>query len=66
MVFGSFETSSRDWLDKNRSGSYRSAIPLKRFGRPDEAAQLALSLASDETKFITGQDVAIDRGEVMR
>jgi 3-oxoacyl-[acyl-carrier protein] reductase len=65
MVFGSIETSWVDWLDKEQKQSYRAAIPMKRFGRPEDAAQLALFLASDESSFITGQLVVIDGGEAL-
>ena len=65
MVFGSFETTWVDWLTQEQVKSYKSAIPLGRFGRPREAANLALFLASDESSFITGQTVIIDGGEVL-
>lgn len=64
MVFGSFETTWVDWLDKKRLDYYRSGIPLKRLGHPLDAAELALFLASDESSFITGQSIVIDGGEV--
>ena len=66
MAFGSFATSWVDWLDKDQKDSYRKAIPLGRFGRPREAAELALFMASDEASFITGQVVVIDGGEALR
>ena len=66
MAFGSFETTWVDWLGKDLRDSYRKAIPLGRFGRPREAANLALFLASDEASFITGQVVVIDGGEALR
>ncbi|UCG34743.1 MAG: 3-oxoacyl-ACP reductase FabG [Candidatus Omnitrophota bacterium] len=37
-------------------------IPLGRFGRPQEVAKLAVFLASDEAKYITGQVITIDGG----
>jgi 3-oxoacyl-[acyl-carrier protein] reductase len=64
MVFGSFETGWVDWLDRREADSYRAAIPMRRFGKPSEAANLALFLASDESSFITGQTIVIDGGEV--
>ena len=66
MVFGSFETNWLEWLDKKQVNSYRSAIPLRKFGKPADAARLALFLASDESGFITGQAIIADGGEVMR
>ncbi len=66
MAFGSFETTWVDWLDKDQASSYKAAIPLGRFGKPAEAATLALFLASDESSFITGQTIVIDGGEAIR
>ena len=39
-----------------------AANPVKRVGRPEEIADLALFLASDESSFITGTEIAIDGG----
>jgi NAD(P)-dependent dehydrogenase (short-subunit alcohol dehydrogenase family) len=36
--------------------------PIGRMGRPDEIAQLALYLCSDEASFITGAAYPIDGG----
>jgi len=66
MAFGSFETTWVDWLDSKQREAYRRAIPMGRFGRPTEAANLALFLASDESSFITGQVLVIDGGEALR
>ncbi|WP_189047094.1 SDR family NAD(P)-dependent oxidoreductase [Aliidongia dinghuensis] len=37
-------------------------VPLGRFGQPEEVAALAVYLASDEARFITGAEFAIDGG----
>ena len=66
MAFGSMETAWVDWLTARQARSHRAAIPLGRFGKPSEAASLALFLASDESSFITGQVVALDGGEAIR
>ena len=39
---------------------FEGMIPLGRYGTPDEVAQLALFLASDESRFISGGVYAID------
>lgn len=66
MAFGSISTTWVDWLGREQAESYRSAIPLGRFGRPSEAADLALFLAGPESSFITGQVVVLDGGEAIR
>lgn len=36
--------------------------PIGRMGKPEEVANLALYLCSDEAAFITGTDIPIDGG----
>lgn len=40
----------------------KSVIPMKRYGKPTEIAEAVLWLASDNTKFITGQTITLDGG----
>jgi NAD(P)-dependent dehydrogenase (short-subunit alcohol dehydrogenase family) len=47
---------------EQRLGSFMQAIPLGRFCRPEEVAQLALFLASDRSSFLTGVAIPIDGG----
>lgn len=36
--------------------------PLRRFGSPEDVANVALFLASDEAQFVTGAEIAVDGG----
>lgn len=40
----------------------REHVPMKRMGRPEEAAKAILFLASDDASFITGIDMFVDGG----
>jgi 2-hydroxycyclohexanecarboxyl-CoA dehydrogenase len=39
-----------------------SWVPLGRFGHVDDYAEVALFLASDQSRFVTGQTIAVDGG----
>jgi 3-oxoacyl-[acyl-carrier protein] reductase len=43
----------------------QAAIPLNRFGTPEDVAQVCLFLASEEASYITGQTIVVDGGMVM-
>ncbi|WP_299181036.1 SDR family NAD(P)-dependent oxidoreductase [uncultured Aquimarina sp.] len=40
----------------------KSVIPMKRYGQAEEIAEAVVWLASDNTKFITGQTITLDGG----
>lgn len=48
------------------TGPLAQAVPMGRFGRPDEIAALVLTLCDDSTAFLTGQAIAIDGGWTAR
>lgn len=47
---------------EERVASFVDDTPLKRFGKPEEVATVALMLAGDETAYITGAEFNIDGG----
>ena len=45
---------------------FLSQVPLGFIGEPDDVAYTALFLASDEARFITGTEIIVDGGQVIR
>ena len=62
---GFIQTAMTDKLKEDVRNSYLEAIPLKRFGQVEDIANLALFLASNKSKYITGQVINVDGGLVM-
>lgn len=64
MILGSIKTGWLQWFDKAAVDALRSSIPMGRFGEPEDIANLALFLASEESSYMTGQGIVLDGGEV--
>jgi len=54
------KTRPDEWQDK-----VLSSIPLRRAGEPEDIANMVLFLASDESKYITGQHFSVNGGMLM-
>ena len=59
---GFIETEMTAKLDEATVESWRSTIPLKRGGSPDDIANACVFLASDLSTYITGQVLNVDGG----
>jgi 3-oxoacyl-[acyl-carrier protein] reductase len=58
-----------EWYPERSGGSYPEAevagIPLRRFGKPQEVANVAVFLASDQSSFVTGDRIICCGGKYM-
>ena len=59
---GFIETEMTAKLDENKVAEWRSAIPLKRGGYPEDIANACVFLASDLSAYVTGQTLNVDGG----
>ena len=53
---------SRKQHNDERRSAWHNAVPLGRYGEPEEAAAVALFLASDDASYVNGQTVTVDGG----
>ncbi|TDX52096.1 3-oxoacyl-[acyl-carrier-protein] reductase [Orenia marismortui] len=62
---GFIETAMTDELADKVVDEMIAAIPMKAFGQPEDIANTAIFLASDEARYITGEVIRVDGGMVM-
>ena len=62
---GFIETQMTGALPEEIKENYLKSIPLGRFGTPSDVADLAVFLASEKARYITGQVINIDGGLYM-
>lgn len=59
---GFIETEMTNVLSESVREAAVKQIPLGHFGKPEDVAELAVFLASDRAKYITGQVICVDGG----
>jgi 3-oxoacyl-[acyl-carrier protein] reductase len=59
---GFIDTEMTAELDKKTKEKFLDMIPLRRFGTPEEVAEAAVFLLSDDSQYITGQTLQLDGG----
>ncbi len=52
-------------IDEKRRALMREATAMQRFATPEEVARVAVFLASEDARFMTGQTLVVDGGRVM-
>ena len=59
---GFIETDMTAKIPRQIARAQVEKITLKRFGKPEEVANVAVFLASDDSSYITGQTIIVDGG----
>ena len=62
---GFIQTDMTAGLSEDIKQKMKEAIPLNKFGSPDDVAAACLFLASEDADYITGQTIIVDGGMVM-
>ncbi|MBR1420028.1 MAG: 3-oxoacyl-[Selenomonadaceae bacterium] len=62
---GFIETDMTNVLKDEVKSEMSKSIPLNRFGKPEDVANVVAFLASDSASYITGQTLNVDGGMVM-
>jgi 3-oxoacyl-[acyl-carrier protein] reductase len=59
---GIIQTEMLDGIPDDVKASFLEAVPMGRFGTPDEVTGAVLFLASEQSNYITGQIICVDGG----
>ncbi|CEI85442.1 3-oxoacyl-[acyl-carrier-protein] reductase (EC 1. 1.1.100) [Ehrlichia minasensis] len=62
---GFIKTPMTDVLSEEQRNNILTHIPMNRMGTPEEVASVVLFLASDESRYITGQTLHVNGGMLM-
>jgi 3-oxoacyl-[acyl-carrier protein] reductase len=69
---GNIYIKNGNWYQKMKSNKkkvleyIKNNVPMQRFGYPEEVANLCIFLTSSNSKFITGQIIAVDGGQSLK
>ena len=55
----------KEWDDETRK-AIAEWVPLGRVGKPEDIANCALFLASDESAYVTGAEIVVDGGIMVK
>ena len=61
---GIISTPMIENLDQDTRNGFLNMIPMGRFGRPEDVAEVVLFLASEKAGYMTGQVLAVDGGMI--
>lgn len=59
---GFIDTDMVQSMDPRIVAGVKKAVPMRRLGKPEEVAKLVRFLVSDDSSFITGQEIVVDGG----
>lgn len=59
---GFIETDMSATVRNLAGDTIKNAIPMKRYGKPEDIAKVAVFLASEESAYVTGQVITVDGG----
>ena len=62
---GFISTKMTDKLEESQKNNILDKIPMKKFGIPDDVANLVYFLSSDKSSYITGQNFHVNGGMLM-
>jgi 3-oxoacyl-[acyl-carrier protein] reductase len=61
---GVIETEMNNWLSEEEKRELKKNIPMDSFGRGDDIGKLVVFLASNDSRYMTGQVITIDGGMI--